>query len=682
MSDRVRVYDLARELGLSNRDLLALLEQEGIEAKSHSSSIDGEFAELIREHVTAERKKREAAAMATLAPVEGTAEPTGARVGRGAAEEEDEEDEAERPELHLKPPIIVRDLAEALGCKPNELIGELMGLNVFAAINQVVEPEIAARVCERHGFALVAARRGAGSRKQRARRPTPEAVDEAKVPRPPVVAFLGHVDHGKTSLQDAIRKTHVADSEIGGITQHIGASVVRWQGNQITFIDTPGHEAFTAMRARGANATDIVVLVVAADDGVMPQTVEAINHAQAAEVPIVVAINKMDLPGAKPDRVMLQLQEQGLALEEWGGDVGVVRVSAATGEGIDDLLERILLEAEVMELRGNPDIPGRGVVIEAQLETGMGPTANVLVRNGSIHVGDPVLAGACWGRVRALIDHRGKRVRHAGPSTPVKVLGLSGVPEAGEAISVPESEVAARQEAEERQMERRTGELSVARHTTLEDLFQEIEERERKELNVIVKADTRGSVEAIIDSLGKIQSEKISIRIIHSGAGEVTENDVLLASASDAIVLGFHVRAMPGVNRLAKHEGVEIRLYGIIYELIEDVKDALRGRLGPERREVSLGRAEILQVFQVSKTGKICGCRVLEGVVEAGCNAKVVRNDEVIYNGTIQSLRHFQDTVQQVRAGQECGIRLDNFEDFEVGDLIQVSRYVETAPEL
>ncbi len=681
MSGRVRVYDLARELGLSNRDLLALLKEEGIEAKSHSSSIDGEFAELIREHVTAERRKREAAAAATLAPDAATAgAPAGARAGPVVADEEEEE--GERPELHLKPPIIVRDLAEALGCKPNELIGELMGLNVFAAINQVVEPEIAVRICERHGFALVAARRGAGSRKQRARRPAPETVDEAKVPRPPVVAFLGHVDHGKTSLQDAIRKTHVVDSEIGGITQHIGASVVRWQGNQITFIDTPGHEAFTAMRARGANATDIVVLVVAADDGVMPQTIEAINHAQAADVPIVVAINKIDLPGAKPDRVMLQLQEQGLALEEWGGDVGVVRVSAVTGEGIDDLLERILLEAEVMELRGNPDIPGRGVVIEAQLETGMGPTANVLVRNGSIHVGDPVLSGACWGRVRALIDHRGKRVRQAGPSTPVKVLGLSGVPEAGEAITVAESEITARQEAEEREAERRTGELTVARHTTLEDLFQQIEEQERKELNVIIKADTRGSVEAITDSLGKIQSEKISIRIIHSGAGEVTENDVLLASASNAIILGFHVRAMPGVNRLAKHEGVEVRLYGIIYELIEDVKDALRGRLGPERREISLGRAEILQVFQISKTGKICGCRVLEGVVEAGCNAKVVRNDEIIYNGTIQSLRHFQDTVQQVRAGQECGIRLDNFEDFEVGDLIQVSRYVETEPEL
>jgi len=685
MSGRVRVYDLARELGLSNHDLLALLEQEGIEAKSHSSSIDEEFAELIREHVISERKAREAvaAAAADSVPVGPVGKTAGGPAQKAKAKAEEFEDEEDRTEIHLKPPIIVRDLAEAIGRKPNELIGELMALNVFAAINQVIEPEVAARICERHGFSLVATRRGATGRKQRTRRAAAtEAIDENKLPRAAVVAFLGHVDHGKTSLQDAIRKTHVADGEVGGITQHIGASVVRWQGHEIAFIDTPGHEAFTAMRARGANATDIVVLVVAADDGVMPQTVEAINHARAANVPIIVAVNKIDLPGAKPDRVLLQLQQQDLALEEWGGDVGVVRVSAVTGEGIDDLLERILLEAEVMELRGNPDIPGKGVVIEAQLETGMGPTANVLIRNGSIHVGDPVLAGACWGRVRALIDHRGKRVRNAGPSTPVKLLGLSGVPDAGEMITVTETEAEAKTEADRQMQERRTGALSVARHATLDDIFREIEERERKELNVIVKADTQGSIEAITDSLNKIESEKISIRIIHSAPGEVTENDVLLASASDAVILGFHIRAMPGVNRVAKHEGVEVRLYGIIYELIEDVKDALRGRLGPEQREVPLGRAEILQIFQISKTGKICGCRVVEGVVEAGCNAKVMRNDELIYNGTIQTLRHFQDAVRQVRAGQECGIRLDNFEDFEVGDVVQVSRYEETAPEL
>jgi len=432
------------------------------------------------------------------------------------------------------------------------------------------------------------------------------------------------------------------------------------------------------MRARGANATDIVVLVVAADDGVMPQTIEAINHARAAEVPIIVAINKIDLPSANPEKVMLQLQEQGLQPEEWGGDVGVVKVSAITGEGIDELLERILLEAEMLELRANPDLPGRGVVIEAQVERGLGPTASVLVRNGTFHVGDPVLCGEYWGRVRALLDHQGKRVKKAGPSMPVKLTGLSGAPKAGEIIEVVESEDIARRKAEERAEELRESEATAAPRASLDDLFRQIEEQQKDELKLIVKADTQGTVEAICDALKKLEHEKVRISIIHAAPGEVTENDVLLASASDAIILGFHVRAMPGVNKVAKQEGVEIRLYSIIYELLDDVRDAIRGRLQPEKREVLLGKAEIVQVFQIRRAGKICGCIVHEGTVRVGANARVLRGDDVIYNGSIASLRRFQDDVREVGAGLECGIRLDNFEDFEPGDVIEVFQYEET----
>jgi translation initiation factor IF-2 len=560
-----------------------------------------------------------------------------------------------------------------------------MTMNVFAAINQVLDADLVEKVCERHDVTFV---------RERRERPKPKARGKGKsegetsaeitgktAPRPPVVAFLGHVDHGKTSLLDYIRNTEVADGEAGGITQHIGASVIRVNEATITFLDTPGHEAFTAMRARGASATDIVVLVVAADDGVMPQTIEAINHAKAAGVPIVVAMNKMDLPGANPDKVMLGLQQNGIVPEEWGGDVAVVPVSAATGDGVDDLLERLILEAEMLELKAAPDAPCEGTVIEAQLESGMGPTASVLVRNGTLEVGDTILCGSYWGRAKALIDHRGKRLKKAGPSTPVKVLGLDGVPEAGDRL-VACDERAARERAEERQEEERRGELSVTRKANLEDLFRQIEEEARLELKLILKADVRGSLEAIVDSLNKITSEKIRINIIHEGVGEVTENDIVLAAASDAIVIGFHVRAMPGVNRTAKQHGVEIRLYSIIYELLEQITEAMRGRLKPEIRETPLGEAEIIQVFDTSSSGKICGCRVTGGLIRVGSSAKVFREGELIYNGQVASLRRFKDDVREVRSGLECGIRLDNFEDFEEGDTIEVFSITEIRPEL
>ncbi len=690
MSDRVRVYDLARELGLENRELMDLLEAEGVEVRSHASSLEPDIADLVREHVIAERRDAEADGRQL--------EETLAELGAAApkAEEETEsgdEEETVEGELHLKAPITVRDLAEGLGRKPNELIGELMTMNIFAMITQVLDVELVERICEKYGVKFIRERR----EKAKAKEPVQKAKEKGKVTksggegakgaglqaRSPVVAFLGHVDHGKTSLQDYIRKTRVAAGEAGGITQHIGASVIETEdGHHITCLDTPGHEAFTTMRARGANATDIAVLVVAADDGVMPQTIEAINHVKAAKVPFVVAMNKMDLPGANPDKVMLGLQQQGITPEDWGGDVGVCPVSAVTGEGIDGLLERILLEAEMLELRADPNGELEALIIEAQLESGMGATANVLVRNGTLHSGDTILCGPYFGRVKALVDSQGQRVKEAGPSTPVKVLGLSGVPEAGATLVRCSSDREAKARAAEAEQEQRVGDLETKKVVDLEGLFDMFKEQNRNELNVVVKADVQGSLEAIAESIRKIKSDKISTNVIHGAVGEVTDNDVTLAAASEAIIIGFNVRAMPKVNRLAKQHGVEIRLYSVIYELLEQLQEALRGRLRPEVRETPLGAAEIIQVFNVSKTGKICGCSVTGGLVRVGASARVHRENELIYNGKVASLRRFKDDVREVRSGLECGIRLDNFEDFEVGDRIEIFEITELRPEL
>jgi translation initiation factor IF-2 len=712
MSDRVRVYELARELGLSNKEMIDLLQGEGIEVRSHASTIEPEFADVVRERVIAHRQTEQAKSKTRVRPTTGTpdgsenaarvqpatpseVDPAVAPAGRAAVPGPAPVAPPPVPattiapdgtrELHLKAPITVRDLAEALGRKPNELIGELFTMNVFAAINQVLDVDLVERIAARHGVTFVRERR------ERARsRTKPDAEGTAQAlgrtgrekPRPPVVAFMGHVDHGKTSLQDRIRNTEVAAGEAGGITQHIGASVIHVEGQTITLLDTPGHEAFTSMRARGANATDIAVLVVAADDGVMPQTIEAYNHAKAADVPIIVALNKIDLPSANPDRARLGLQQMGLQIEEWGGETAVVPVSALTGEGVDTLLERILLEAEMLELAADPELPCEGLIIEAQLEAGMGPTAHVLVRNGTLRVGDIMLCGRHFGRVKALIDHLGKRITMAGPSTPVKVLGLSGVPQAGDLLVTCDNERLARDTATEREDQARKGELGNERKVSLEDLFRQMEEESREELKLIVKADVRGSIEAILDSIGKLKTDKVRVTVIHSGVGEITENDVVLAAASDALVLGFHVRAMPGVNRAAKQRGVEIRLYSIIYELLNQLLEAMRGRLRPELRATSIGKAEIIQVFTLSRSGKVCGCRVTDGIVRVGATAKVYREGELVYNGLVASLRRFKDDVREVRSGLECGIRLDNFEDFEVGDTIEAFELSEVAPEL
>ena len=494
------------------------------------------------------------------------------------------------------------------------------------------------------------------------------------LPRPPVVTFMGHVDHGKTSLLDQIRNTRVVAGESGGITQHIGAYTVELNDHKITFLDTPGHAAFTAMRARGANLTDIAVLVVAADDGVMPQTIEAIKHAQAAGVCIIIAMNKMDLRSANPDRLKQQLQENEVMVEDWGGSIGCCPVSAMTGEGIDGLLERIILESEMLELKANPNKPANGFVVEAQMEPGMGPTASLLVKSGTLKVGDSVVCGLYWGRVKALISDQGKKVRAAGPSTAVKILGLTNVPGAGDEFQVMANDREAKTISEEMQQTDRTQTLEGAaapKKMSLDDLFGAAASAEKKELKVIIKADVQGSLEAIEHSLNGIKSDKVDIKIISSDVGNITENDVMLASASDAIILGFHAGKESGANAAAKREGVEIRLYSIIYELIDEVESAMKGLLEPELREQVIGEAEIREVFELSKKSKIAGCMVMSGRITAKANIRIKRERDILFEGKIGSLKRFQNEASEVRQGQECGIRPENFTNFEPGDMIE-----------
>ncbi|HBC86318.1 MAG TPA: translation initiation factor IF-2 [Lentisphaeria bacterium] len=654
---KIKVKDVVKKYNIPLTRVIKELKELGLDVSTGSSEIDSDLIDLVDDHFLEINKKGKA--------VEKEAELTN--------------------EVHIKTPIVVKTLSEVLGKKPNEIISSLLTMNVLASVNQTIEPEIAKKLCRKFSISLIVDRREKDGHlvKHDDNKPSPEdALDQEKdkpgdlVDRPPVVTFLGHVDHGKTSLQDAIRKTNVAAGEAGGITQHIGASVVNVRGKTITFIDTPGHEAFTAMRARGAKATDIAILVVAADDGFMPQTIEALNHAKAAKVPVIVAMNKMDLPSADPDKIVRQMQQYELSSEEWGGEVGTVRVSAVKGTGIDKLLDRILLEAEMLQLKANPKRRARGVVLEAQLEQGHGPTASILVQTGTLKIGDCVLCGKYFGKVKTMVNVLGEKVSSASPSTPVKLVGLSGVPEAG-ATFVVCSEKEARKIADEREIQiRMTGLESVnpsaAEGANLEELMKRLQQDQKKMLHLIVKADVQGSVEAIAESLKKFPSDKIQIDILHSGIGAITENDVLLASASEAIVVGFHVRVNTGVNTLAKKNNVEIRLYSIIYELIEDLMDALAGKLAPEQREKDVGTAKILKIFEISKGPKVCGCLVEKGAVRVGAKARVYRNSELIFNGSVHSLRRFQDDVREVKQGLECGIRLDNFLDFQENDIIQI----------
>jgi translation initiation factor IF-2 len=574
--------------------------------------------------------------------------------------------------------VVVQELAELLNVEPSEVIKKLIEIGVMASLNQEIDGETAALVAAE--FGAEAEIRSETKELEALIADTPDAPEDLE-PRPPVITVMGHVDHGKTSLLDAIRKTNVAATEAGGITQHIGAYQVDVKGKKITFLDTPGHEAFTAMRARGAQVTDIAVLVVAADDGVMPQTVEAINHARAAGVPIVVAINKIDKPQANPTRVMQQLTEHGLVPEEWGGDTICVPVSAVTREGLDQLLEMLLLVAEMEELKANPHRPARGTVIEAKLDKGRGPVATVLVQKGTLRVGDYVIAGTTHGRVRAMMDFRGQRVKEATPSTPVEILGLSDVPNAGDAFCVVEDEKLAREIVEKRIEEERQRKIA-APSTTLEDLFKKIQEGEVKELNLIVKADVQGTVEALIQALNKLSTPEVRVNIIHSGVGAITETDVMLASASKGLIIGFNVRPDANARKAAEAQKVEIRLYRVIYDVVKEIRAALEGLLEPEYREVVLGRAEVRETFRIPKVGVVAGCYVTEGKLVRNGKVRVIRDGVVIYEGTIASLKRFKDDVREVAQGHECGVGLDKFNDIKREDVLEVYTFEEVRKEL
>ena len=589
--------------------------------------------------------------------------------------------------IHIKPPIIVKELATQLGLKTHVLIRELMDFNIFASgPQQTVESDIASQICQKHGFVFEMERREKGGGVHKVEEvvvaPPPPVIakeEELKL-RAPIITFMGHVDHGKTSLMDAIRKTRVTAGEAGGITQHIGAYTVKYKGSTITFIDTPGHAAFTAMRARGASVTDIVVLVVAADDGLMPQTIEAINHAKAApHVKIMVAINKIDLPGANIDRVKKQLQEKGLMPEDWGGETIVCEVSATKGTGIDHLLEMMTLQAEVMELKASPTATPRGTVIEAQVEPGRGPTATVIMRMGTLENGDAFICGDYAGKIKLLMDDEGKTIKKAGPSTPVRVLGFTGLPQAGDEFLVMESERSAKTLGEERLQAKRADKLSMPQRATLESLLEEADGK--KLLRIVLKCDAQGSLEALTGALGQIESAKIDLEIIHSGVGPISESDILLASASNAVVVGFNTKVENIAVTAAKREGVQIKLYSIIYELIDQLKEAMAGLLDPEHRETVIGHAEVKQVFKLSR-GIVAGCLVTDGRIARTARARVVRRKQPVYDGGLSTLRRFQDDVKEVRSGLECGIKLGDFSEYQVGDIIECYQLEQIAQKL
>ncbi|MGO9606778.1 MAG: translation initiation factor IF-2 [Candidatus Binataceae bacterium] len=564
--------------------------------------------------------------------------------------------------------VTVGDLGRNMGVKAGDLIKKLMELGQMATLNQVLDVDTATLLAGEFGYSV---ENVAFDAEQAIEETTEETVGEA-LPRPPVVTVMGHVDHGKTSLLDAIRHTNVTAKESGGITQHIGAYQVTVRDRLITFVDTPGHEAFTAMRARGAKVTDIVILVVAASEGVMPQTVEAINHARAAKAPIIVAINKIDLPDANIDRVKQRLTEQGLIPEDYGGDTITVPVSARTGEGIDLLLENILLKADVMELKANPNRPARGTVVESQLDRGRGPVATVLVQEGTLHQGDPFVCGVSYGRVRAMLDHLGQRLTEAGPSTPVEIFGLSSVPEPGTAFVGVTEESKARQVAEYRRSKQREGELAKTSRISLEDLSQRMAAGEVKELKVVLKGDVQGSVEALADRLTRLSTNEVKLEVIHSSAGAISETDVTLASASGAIIIGFNIRPEPKAAQLAEKEGVEIRSYSIIYEAINDMREAMEGLLAPTYREKQIGRAEVRKEFNVPGGTTIAGSMVVDGKVTRSARARLVRDGRVVWEGKIGSLKRFKDDAREVLTNFECGIALENFNDVKPGDIIEV----------
>ncbi len=580
----------------------------------------------------------------------------------------------------IQGPTPVRELAPLLGVPVALVLRTLMGLGTLISINQDVPPEIAVKVAEKLGC-VVTLKEPEKSQEQVIAEELKRADDpKALVPRPPVVTVMGHVDHGKTSLLDSLRNTNVTAREAGGITQHIGASVIEHKGQRLIFLDTPGHEAFTTMRARGARVTDVAVLVVAADDGVMPQTIEAINHSKAADVPVVVAMNKIDKPGINPDRVKQQLSDAGLVPEDWGGDTVIVPVSAKTKEGIDELLEMIMLIAEMQEIKTDPTRKGQGYIIESLMDKGRGPVATALIRSGFLRVGDVLITDTTWGRIRAMFDGRGNQMKEAGPDTPVEVIGLESIPQAGDLFVVVDDEKTAKEVTERRLLERRQQEMGSTSRMTLEDFFKKEKADEKTDLKLIVKSDVQGSLEAIVQALGKIKSDEVQLSVIHQGVGGVIESDVMLAKASNAVIFGFNVRPDTSARTMAEADSVDIRTYRVIYDLLDDVQDMLKGLLKPKIEEVILGRVEIRQTFHVPRVGTVAGCHVVEGKVSRQAQVRLLRDGVVVYEGKMSSLRRFKDDVSEVSQGYDCGIGLERYQDIKPGDIIEAFTKREVKP--
>ena len=634
-----RVYQLAEKLGMSNEELIAKLGEIDINVSNKNDELSADDAEMAMELLADE-----------------------VAAGSGL------------PTVSFEGKLTVQELANALEKPATEIIMKLMKMGTMASINQEITFEIGSLVAKDYGFELV---EGGASSSDNAEEEIEALMDieedreEDLVKRPPVVTVMGHVDHGKTSLLDAIRSTNITNKEAGGITQHIGASEVTINDEKIVFLDTPGHEAFTSMRARGAQVTDMAILVVAADDGIMPQTIEAINHAKAAEVPIIVAINKIDKPAANVDRVKQELADQGLLVEDWGGDVISVPVSARQKTNIDTLLEMILLVAEVEELKANPNKRAIGTVIEAQLDKGRGPVATVLVQGGTLKVGDPIVAGTASGKVRAMINDKGRRVKVAGPSTAVEILGLSEVPQGGDQFVAVANDKVARAVAEKRQQIAREEMLNSNQRVTLDEFFSQMGDAEVKELNLVVKADVHGSVQAVKQAMEKLSNEEVAVRVIHSGVGAINESDVMLARASNAIIIGFSVRPVATAEVMAKKEEVDIRTYTIIYKAIEDVQAAMTGMLDPDYVDEDTGKAEVRNTFKISGVGTVAGCYVLSGKIFRNGKVRIVRDGFIIHEGEIAALKRFKDDAKEVNHGYECGITFTNFNDIKEGDIIE-----------
>lgn len=689
---KTRVYELAKELDITSRELIDILLSEfSIKVKNHMSVLDEEDAELIKELFDEgeDNSGKEYIKSAKKSIVEEYEEEANKSVNNikqkkqirnnrnsidtsVAANDEETEEEIV---IEMEDTITVKELAEKLNKPTTEVIKQLMFMGVMAAINQELDFNTAEKLAEKFNAMISKKEDSAAVAKE-----DDEDEDYGNEKRPPVVTVMGHVDHGKTSILDAIRKSKVTATEAGGITQHIGAYTVEINGEKISFLDTPGHEAFTTMRARGAQITDIVILVVAADDGIMPQTAEAINHCKAANVPIIVAINKIDKVGANIDKVKQELTEYNLIPEDWGGDIICVPVSAHTKEGLDTLLEMVILTAEMEELKADPSRRAKGTVIEAKLDKGRGPVATLLVQNGTLKSGDSIIVGSTYGRIRAMFDDKGKKINSAGPSIPVEILGLSEVPDAGDRFNVVKDEKTARNMAENRKQKLREQRLQSTNRVSLEDLYSQIQEGKVKELGVIVRADVQGSVEAVKQSLEKLSTDEVKVRVIHGAVGAITETDVTLAAASNALIIGFNVRPSNNASVLAEKEGVNIRTYRIIYDALDDIKSAMVGMLEPEYKEVILGTAEVRLTYKISNIGTVAGCYVLNGKIVRNSGVRIIRDGIVIFESQLSSLKRFKDDVKEVASGYECGITIEKFNDIKEGDLIEAYTMEEIKP--